>query len=105
MRDAYMYCRADEESYKRQLALEEDTLTLAIEPFRKMTTEASQRDDVSTHRSANDLLLAWYNPLILVIRHARDRAYHAAISSSKYESKTSENSVTAYQHTTILPGE
>lgn len=68
LNDAYLYGPADDDAYNRQLALEEETVSNAVERFRKMTLDASRRGDVATHRSANDLLLAWHNPLILAIR-------------------------------------
>lgn len=70
MRDAFMYGPGDESAYTRQLALEEETLTSAVERFEKMNADASQRGDVSTLRTANDLLVAWYNPFILALRGA-----------------------------------
>lgn len=70
MEDAYLYGPNDEDAYNRQLALEEQTVTNAVERYRQMTAAASSRGDVVTHRSANDLLLAWYNPFILAIRES-----------------------------------
>lgn len=68
MQDAHLYGPQDEDAYNRQLALEQETVSHAVERFRKMTADASSRGDVVTHRSANDLLLAWYHPFILAIR-------------------------------------
>lgn len=70
MDDAYYYGPKDEDAYNRQLALEEETVTNAVERYRKMNASASLRGDVVTHRFANDLLLAWYNPFILAIRES-----------------------------------
>lgn len=68
MRDSFMYGPKEQAAYNRQITLEEETVDNAVERFRKMTELASNRGDVITHRSANDLLVAWYHPFILALR-------------------------------------
>lgn len=82
MRDSAFYGPDDEAAYARQLALEEETVHNAVERFRKMKVDAASRGDVATHRVANDLLLAWYNPLVLAIRAAQYEAAGATTTTT-----------------------
>lgn len=68
--DAVLYGPAENAAYERQLALEQETVDLAIARFHKASEDASARGDVATFRPATDLLVAWYNPFVLAVRAA-----------------------------------
>lgn len=96
MADALLYGVDEDDAYNRQIQLEEETINIAVERLRKMTTAASSRGDVVTHRSANDLMLAWFNPFILALRSLQEKVSDdLKANTADNAPKTSESDVEA----------
>lgn len=72
--DIFLYLPSEQGDYRRQLHIEENVTSVAIDRFRKMIRDASSRGDVVTHRPAADFLAAWFGPMALGVSRLQKRA-------------------------------
>lgn len=72
--DIFLYLPSEQGDYRRQLQVEENVTSVAVDRFRKMMRDASSRGDVVTHRPAADLLAAWFGPMALGVSRLQKRA-------------------------------
>lgn len=95
-RDDGLYLSSDQAAYQRQMRLEEKTVSLAVERYKKMSADAADRGDVVTHRGASELLHAWFNPLTLAIQQEqqKNRKPHGAVTEGVTSAETeSQNGI------------
>lgn len=71
--DAFLYASRDSAAVARQVALEEQTVDVAVERYLKLREDAKKRGDVWVS-SAQGCLLAWFGPLVLEIEKEREAA-------------------------------